>query len=94
MGSVVAELRATNINLRANLRQKTLIDSAAEVLGRNRTDFMLDAACREAEAILLDRCYFRLGKEEFQRFNDMLDNPPKSNPKLAKLLARKPSWEE
>lgn len=94
MGSVVAELRATNINLRANLRQKALIDSAAEAVGRNRTDFMLDAACRAAESVLLDRCYFRLGEKEFRRFNDMLDNPPESNPKLANLLARKPLWEE
>lgn len=40
-----------------------------------------------------DRCCFHLLEEEFQRFNDMLNNPPRFNPKLAKLLAKKPSWE-
>jgi uncharacterized protein (DUF1778 family) len=88
-----SELRAENINLRVSRRQKALIDSAVESLGRNRSDFMLDVVCREAESVLLDRCYFNLGKKEFQRFSDLLDNPPAANPKLARLLMRKPAWE-
>jgi uncharacterized protein (DUF1778 family) len=96
MKNAVAEsgkLRAANINLRVTRRQKTLIDSAADALGRNRSDFMLDVVCREAESVLLDRCYFNLGEEAFQRFVAMLDNPPAANHKLAKLLDRKPAWE-
>jgi uncharacterized protein (DUF1778 family) len=96
MKTAVAEsskLRAENINLRVSRRQKTLIDSAAGALGRNRSDFMLDVVCREAESVLLDRCYFNLGEEQFRRFIDLLDNPPATNPKLAQLLKRKPSWE-
>ena len=88
-----SRLRAENINLRVSRRQKTLIDSAADALGRSRSDFMLDVVCREAESVLLDRCYFVLGDEAFQRFTAMLDNPPADNPKLARLLSRKPSWE-
>jgi len=88
------KLRADNINLRVSRRQKSLIDSAAGALGRNRSDFMLDVVCREAESVLLDRCYFNLGEEEFQRFTAMLDNPPAANPRLARLLTRKPSWEQ
>ncbi|MGA2351276.1 MAG: DUF1778 domain-containing protein [Terracidiphilus sp.] len=87
------KLRAENINLRVSRRQKALIDSAANSLGRNRSDFMLDVVCREAESVLLDKCYFNLGEDEFQRFTAMLDNPPATNPKLALLLNRKPSWE-
>jgi uncharacterized protein (DUF1778 family) len=97
MRAAVAEsskLRAENINLRVSRRQKALIDSAADALGRNRSDFMLDVVCREAESVLLDRCYFSLGEEEFQRFSAMLDNPPTTNPKLAGLLDRKPLWEQ
>jgi len=96
MKAVLAEpskLRAENINLRVSRRQKTLIDSAAGALGRNRSDFMLDVVCREAESVLLDQCYFNLGEEAFQRFTAMLDNPPAENPKLARLLQRKPVWE-
>jgi uncharacterized protein (DUF1778 family) len=96
MKAAVAEsnkLRAENINLRVSRRQKTLIDSAAGALGRNRSDFMLDVVCREAESVLLDRCFFNLGEVEFRRFTVMLDKPPAANPKLARLLKRKPSWE-
>jgi uncharacterized protein (DUF1778 family) len=89
-----SRLRAENINLRVSRRQKTLIDSAADALGRNRSDFMLDIVCREAESVLLDRCYFVLGDEAFRQFTAMLDNPPMDNPKLARLLSRKPAWEQ
>lgn len=70
------------INLRASRRQKTLIDRAAEALGRSRSDFMLEAACREAESVLLDRRYFWLTDDAFKKFTAMLDKPPKDNPRL------------
>lgn len=47
--------RGETINLRASSKQKAMIDRAAEALGRTRSDFMLDTACREAESVLLDR---------------------------------------
>jgi uncharacterized protein (DUF1778 family) len=85
--------RAETINLRATRRQKALIDQAAEALGRSRSDFMLDTACREAESVLLDRRYFALSGEAFRKFTTMLDRPPKDNPKLRRLLATKAPWE-
>jgi uncharacterized protein (DUF1778 family) len=97
MGTAVPEannLRVENINLRVSRSQKTLIDRAAEAQGRNRSDFMLEAACREAESVRLDRRYFNLNDEDFKRFTDMLDKPPESNPRLARLLARKAPWEK
>jgi uncharacterized protein (DUF1778 family) len=52
--------RGETIKLRASRKQKVLIDHAAEALGRSRSDFMLDTACREAESVLLDRRDFAL----------------------------------
>ena len=46
-----------------------------------------------AEAVLLDRRYFALSKDEFKRFKAMLDRPPKDNPRLRRLLQTKPPWE-
>jgi uncharacterized protein (DUF1778 family) len=57
-------LRVENINLRVSRNQKALIDRAAEVQGRSRSDFMLEAACREAESVLLDQRYFYLAPWE------------------------------
>jgi uncharacterized protein (DUF1778 family) len=85
--------RGDIINLRPTARQKHLIDRAAVVLGRSRSDFMIEASCREAEAVLLDRRYFTLSADEFKRFQAMLDRPPKENPRLRRLLGTKAPWE-
>jgi uncharacterized protein (DUF1778 family) len=81
------------INLRASRKQKTLIDRAAEALGRTRSDFMLDTACREAESVLLDRRYFALSEEAFKRFISILDSPLRDNPRLRRLLQTKAPWD-
>jgi len=86
--------RCEVINLRASKRQKLLLDRAAEALGRSRSDFMLSTACREAESVLLDRCYFALSDDAFQRFTNMLDSPPKENPGLRRLLRTKAPWDK
>src|SRR5437016_12699478 len=86
--------RDVTINLRANRRQRALIDRAAQALGRNRSDFMLEAACREAEGVLLDRRYFGLPEEVYKRFTVMLDKPPASNSRLARLLKTKAPWDK
>jgi uncharacterized protein (DUF1778 family) len=85
--------RGETINLRATRKQKTLIDQAAETLGRSRSDFMLETACREAQAVLLDRRYFALSEDAFKRFAAALDQPPKDNPRLRRLLHTKAPWE-
>ena len=85
--------RGETINLRASQKQKALIDHAAQTLGRSRSDFMLETACREAEAVLLNRRYFTLSEAAFKRFTAMLDRPPKNNPRLRRLLQTKAPWE-
>lgn len=86
--------REETINLRASRNQKALIDRAANALGRNRSDFMLETACREAEAVLLNRRYFVLAEPEYKKFVAMLDRPPAKNPKLARLLSVSAPWDK
>ncbi|MGN6592473.1 MAG: DUF1778 domain-containing protein [Terriglobales bacterium] len=85
--------RGEVINLRANQKQKQLIDKAAEALGRSRSDFMLDAACREAESVLLDRRVFVVSGEKFDEFVALLDRPPRRNLRLRRLLRTRARWE-
>ncbi len=85
---------AENINLRVSRGQKSLIDRAATALGQSRSEFILEAACREAESVLLDRRYFALPEEEFRRFAAMLDKLPASNSRLARLLQTKAPWDK
>jgi uncharacterized protein (DUF1778 family) len=85
--------RDVTINLRANSMQRTLIDRAAEALGRNRSEFMLDVVCREADSVLRDRRLFVLDAKAYQRFTAALDAPPSENLRLRRLLARRAPWE-
>ena len=84
---------SVNLSIRAKEQQRDLIDQAAERLGRTRSDFMLEAACREAERVLLDQAYFSVGEEAFASFQQMLDNPPKPSERLKRLLRQKAPWE-
>jgi len=47
------------LNMRIKPATRNLIDRAAELLGKTRTDFMLEASERRAEEVLLDRSYSR-----------------------------------
>lgn len=85
--------RDVNINLRASREQRSLIDRAAEALGKSRSDFMLEAARQEAESVLLDQRYFALDAETFKTFTDALDAAPADNPRLRRLLTTKAPWE-
>lgn len=87
-------MRDIAINLRARSEQRDLIDRAASTLGKNRSDFMLEAACEKAQAVVLDRSFFALDDATFARFTALLDAPIEPNPALDRLLARRPSWKK
>lgn len=82
------------INIRARQRQRELIDQAAALLGKNRSDFMLEVVCREAEALLLDKRMFSLDTATWNQFNSLLDAPPREIPELRKLLSKKAPWDK
>ncbi|AUB85049.1 DUF1778 domain-containing protein [Candidatus Thiodictyon syntrophicum] len=87
------QTRDININIRAQRNQRDLIDQAARILGKTRSDFMLETACREAEDVLLDQRVFVLDAAAFAAFQALLDAPPADNPRLRALLATKAPWE-
>ena len=87
------ETREAAINIRALRAQRDLIDKAAAVRNKTRSDFMLEAACQEAENVLLDRRLFHLKDEEYEAFESALKTPVSENPALRKLLAQKSPWE-
>lgn len=87
-------MRDIAINLRARSEQRDLIDRAASTLGKNRSDFMLEAACEKAQAIVLDRTFFALDETSFERFSALLEAPIEPNPALDRLLARRPLWQK
>jgi uncharacterized protein (DUF1778 family) len=86
-------MRDATVNLRLQASARDLIDQAAAAQGKSRTVFMVEAARRAAEAVLLDRCLFALNHKEFARFTAALDKPPADNPRLRRLLRTAAPWE-
>ena len=85
--------RTRTINIRIEDKRRALIDRAAEATGKDRTQFVLDAATREAEAVLLDQRFFQLDEKAFAKFSAALDAPPEDNPRLRELLRTRAPWE-
>lgn len=86
--------RSAPINLRALPEQRDLIDLAAGVLNKTRSDFMLETACVEAENVLLDRRLFLVDDDAFHQFDEMLNTSISNNPKLRALMEHKAPWEK
>lgn len=83
-----------SINLRIENHTRDLIDHAASVLGKTRTEFMIESARRSAIDVLLDQRLFTLDAENHAAFMQALDNPPPSGSRLQALLRRVPAWEK
>ena len=81
------------LNIRIKPEVRGLIDRAAELVGKNRTDFVLDAARQAAEDALLDRTMLVLNPKAYADFVARLDAPPRPNKRLRKSLRTRPPWE-
>jgi len=82
---------ALNIRIKPQVRE--LIDRAAGLAGKNRTDFVLDAARRAAEDTLLDRTVLTVSPKAYREFLARLDAPPKPNRRLLKSMQTPAPWE-
>jgi len=85
--------RTPALNIRIKSAQRTLIEQAARASGKTVSDFVREAALREAQNALLDRSAIELDAAQWERFVAALDAPPARNPRLRSLMARKPAWE-
>lgn len=81
-----------SINLRIETHTRQLIDDAATILGKTRTEFMIESARRQAIDVVLDQRLFALDSDGYDTFLHALDNPPAPGPKLRSLLRRVPAW--
>jgi len=70
-----AALAEVNIHLRARAQDKFLIDQAAELVGSNRSQFMIASALKEAKNVLLDQTTIHADAQTFQKVLDFMDAP-------------------
>jgi uncharacterized protein (DUF1778 family) len=81
------------LNIRIKAADRGLIDRAAELTGKTRTNFILEATRRAAEDALLDRALFVVSPQAHAEFLARLDTPPRVDPRLQRSLRTKAPWE-
>jgi uncharacterized protein (DUF1778 family) len=70
-----------------------IIDRAAGVRGRSRTDFVREAAVRAAEEVLMESTLLRMSAEGFDAFVAAISMPGKAVPEMIKLFQQKAPWD-
>lgn len=81
------------LSIRVRPEVRRLIDRAAELTGKNRTEFVLDAARHAAEDALLDRTVFTVSPRSYAAFLKRLDAPPGSNERLRRTMRTPAPWD-
>jgi uncharacterized protein (DUF1778 family) len=85
-------VKRDTLNIRIKPEERGLIDRAAQTVGKNRTDFILEAARRAAEDALLDRTIFTVSPEAYAEFMARLDAPPQPNARLRRTMRTPAPW--
>ncbi len=70
-----------------------IIDRAATLRGRSRTDFVRDAAVRAAEDVLMETVPIRMSAAGFRAFVSALSGPPEAVPEIVEVVRRAAPWE-
>ncbi|MDR2212041.1 MAG: DUF1778 domain-containing protein [Pseudomonadales bacterium] len=87
-----ASSKRETLNLRIKPEERNLIDRAAAARGKNRTDFVLEAARAAAEATLLDQHLISANPQAYAAFLARLDLPPQPNERLRKTMQTPAPW--
>lgn len=82
-----------SLNLRIKPELRGLIDRAAELTGKTRTDFVLEASRKAAEEALLDRTVLNVSEDAYQAFLARLDAAPQPNDRLKRTMTTPAPWD-
>ncbi|TBL90171.1 DUF1778 domain-containing protein [Hafnia alvei] len=85
--------RNKQINVRASEEERAVIDYAASLVNKNRTDFIIEKAVHEAQNIILDQRVFILDDARYQAFIEQLEAPVQNIEGRQRLMDVKPEWE-
>ena len=84
----------TNIHLRARAQDRQLIDYAAELVGANRSQFMMSSAIKEAKNVLLDQSTLYTDVVTFHKIMDWMDAAPTTSESdgMKRILQARTPW--
>ena len=78
--------KSARIDVRASIAVKQLLQEAARACHKNVSEFLLEAGITAANQTLANRCHFGLDKAQWEMFQQKLDRPVQSKPRLKKML--------
>jgi len=81
------------LSMRLPATDIAIIDRAADLRGRSRTDFVREAAVRAAEEVLLESTPIRMSPKGFDAFMAAVAAPAKAVPELVAVLKHSAPWE-
>ncbi len=88
-----ADRKEYPISMRLPEADIAIIDRAAGLRGRSRTDFVREAAVRAAEDVLMENRLIRMSAEGFAEFMAILSAPAATVPEIVELAMRPSPWE-
>ncbi len=91
--ATTAERKEHPISMRLAEADIAMIDRAAGLRGRSRTDFVRDAAVRAAEDVLMENRLIRMSPDGFAEFMAALSSPAVPVPEMVALAQRPAPWE-
>ena len=91
--AATAERKEHPISMRLPEADVAIIDRAAGLRGRSRTDFVRDAAVRAAEEVIMEQGLIRMSSAGFADFLNVLARPAMPVPEMVKLVKRPAPWE-
>ncbi len=94
MTAAAASPKRETLNIRIKPEERGLIDRAAQSQGKNRTDFILDAARLAAEEALLSQVVLTVSPEAYAQFLARLDEQPDPNERLRKTMQTPAPWDK
>jgi uncharacterized protein (DUF1778 family) len=91
--SRASERKEHPLSMRLPEADIAIIDRAAMLRGRSRTDFVRDEAVRAAENVLMDTAPIRMSPAGFKAFMAAMSGPATAVPEMVELFRRKAPWE-
>lgn len=71
-----------------------IIDRAAALRARSRTDFVREAAVRAAEEVLMENLPIRMSTAAFAHFEAAISGKARAVPALVRMLKKRAPWEK
>ncbi len=81
-----SEAKTARVSARVSPSVYETLTEASEIVGATLNQFLVQVALEKAHAIIDHETKIRLNKQSATHLFDLIENPPKVNPKLVKAM--------